>query len=181
MSCDVLMRFLVLCDVTWCTAMSCDVLLCDESCHLLRSDAAQWDEILSLWCDVSGCDVTSCGSSGCVFLWSGRWAVDPYYKVLQVLHSPYSKILQSTTPVLDSTTPTHKELLCTTKYYPVLQDTATLWYQNPKFQCRTISGKHDPFSWNLTQILQINSLVWEELHFPNQRTCKNVSTLTAYL
>ena len=138
MSFDV-MWFLVLCFVTWCNVMSCDAFSCDER-HLLWSDAVQWDAISwvcgEMWLvAMSRCVVRS----GCVAWWSGRWAGDPYYKVLQVLQSstPYSKILRSTTTQyskdLQSTTQYYssttlyytvllqyyKVLLCTTQYYSV--------------------------------------------------------------
>ena len=129
------MRFLVLCDVTWCTAMSCDVLSCDELSSVVKWCGAMGWDLMSSWCRVAGCDVTLCGSKGLsgvnwkMIWWSVLHRSTPYYTVLQsitpvlqlyyTLLLQYYSVLQSTTPVLlqyysvlQSTTPI---LLCTTK------------------------------------------------------------------
>ena len=47
---------------TWCNAISCDVLSCDELSFVAKwGDAMAWD-LMSLWCDVAGCEVMLCGS-----------------------------------------------------------------------------------------------------------------------
>ena len=116
------MRFLVLCDVTQCTAMSCVVLSCDELSSVVKWCGAMGWDLMSLWCDVAGCDVTLCGSKSlCGVNWKMIW--------WSVLHrsTPYYTVLQSTSPVLlcttqcySSTTLYYKVLL---QYYSVLQST----------------------------------------------------------
>ena len=108
--------------------MSCDLSPCDER-HLLWSDATQWDAISwvgdGMWlvailrCVVQG---------GCVVWWIGRWAGEPYYQVLQVLHSntTYFKVLLRTPryyKVRLRTTQYRMTLQSTLKYYSILQST----------------------------------------------------------
>ena len=106
-----------------CCVMSRDALRCHVMssyvmiCHLLRSDAAQWDEILwvcdAMWLVAMSRCVVRRGSLG----WIGRWSGDPYYKVLL----QYYKVLLQYYSVLQSTT---RVLLCTAKYY----SSTTLYY-----------------------------------------------------
>ena len=156
--------FLVLCSVTWCNVMSCDAFSCDER-HLLWSDTVQWDAI-SWVCD----EMWLVAMSRCVVRkWLRRvvkwkmswWSVlqstpsttkvllrtPRYYTVLQ--HSTtkyhtvllqYYSVLHSSTPVLQSTTPYYKVLLCTQSTTPVLLRTtkyysSTTLYYKVLLQC----------------------------------------------
>ena len=125
------MRFLVLCDFTWCTAMSCDVLSCDGLSSVVKWCGAMGWDLMSLWWDVAGCDVTLCGSKWlCGVNWKMIWwsvlhRSTPYYTVTPVLHST-TFVLQSTTPYYSSTSLYYKVLL---QYYKVLlQYYSTLYY-----------------------------------------------------
>ena len=119
---------LVLRYVTWCNAMSCGLLSCDElSSVATRCDAMGW-HLMGLWCDVAGCDVTLCGSKSLcdVATWKIIWR-----SVLQST-TRYYAILQSTTPyytLLQNTTQYYKALLRTTRYYKVLQKVPSkVWF-----------------------------------------------------
>ena len=117
-------------------------------CHLLWSDAVQWDEILwvcdAMWLVAMSRCVVRSGRVG----WIGRWPGDPYYTDLlrttqyyKVLLRYYS-VLHSTTPVLlrttryhTSTTPYYKVLL---QYYSVLQSTTPVLVCTTKYYSSTI-------------------------------------------
>ena len=137
-----------LCCVMSRSALRCHVVSSHVmSCHLLWSDAVQWDEILWV-CDamwlvaMSRCVVRS----GCVG-WIARWSGDPYYTDLlrttqyyKVLLRYYS-VLHSTTPVLlrttkyhSSTTPYYKVLR---QYYSVLQSTTPVLFCTTKYYSST--------------------------------------------
>ena len=84
------------------------------SCHLMWSDAMQWD---GMWwaCDAMWCGWLCVFRSGCVMWWLGRWCGDPCQKVLQST-TPYHQVLPCSTLY-------YKVLPRTTKYYSVLQGT----------------------------------------------------------
>ena len=117
-----------------CQVIGCDVISCVALCHVMQCDVmwcvlmwwassvvkwcgAMGCHLMSLWWDVAGCDITLWGSKWLCDAFIGRWAGDPYYKVLQVLD-----ITKGTTKYY------YTVLLCTTQYYSVLQST-TRYYR----------------------------------------------------
>ena len=111
------------CDVIWCVFIWCDAISCVVWCHVMHYDVL----CCAMWLvAMSRCVVRS----GCVG-WIGRWSGDPYYTDL-LRTTQYYKVLLQYYSVLHrhSTTPV---LLCTTKYYSVLQSTTpvytTLYYK----------------------------------------------------
>ena len=117
------MWLLVLCHVTWCNAMSCDVRSCDGPCngHVVCS---KWfcDNVV-IQSTILYYKVLLCTTK----YYSGTTL---YYKVLL----QYYSVLQSTTPVL----------LCTTQYYSVLQSTTpvllctTTYYSSTTLYCKVL-------------------------------------------
>ena len=110
------MWLLVLCHVTWCNAMSCDVRSCDAPCngHVVCS---KW------FCDNVVIQRTILYYKVLLQCYSVLQSTTPvllcttlYYKVLL----QYYSVLQSTTPVLLCTTQYYNVLL---QYYTVLQST----------------------------------------------------------
>ena len=121
------MWLLVLCHVTWCNAMSCDVRSCDGPCNghvvcskwfcdnvVIQSTILYYKVLLRYYSVLQ--------STTPVLLCTAKYysSTTLYYTVLL----QYYSVLQSTTPVLlcttqyySSTTLYYKVLLCTAKYY----------------------------------------------------------------
>ena len=132
------MWLLVLCHVTWCNAISCDVRSCDELSSVVPCNGMECYELKRSRCVVRSGSVTMrwskvysvlqsttlnykvllqyysvLQSTAPVLLWTTKYYCSTilYYKVLL----QYYSVLQRTTPVL----------LCTTKYY----SSTTLYYK----------------------------------------------------
>ena len=152
-------------------AMRCHVMCSHVIACLLWIDAVQWDALSWVYDEmwlvamsrrvvqvVVSCDEVE------------EWAGDPYYKVLQVLHS--------TTRYYSSTRKYYSALQSTTLYYKVLTRTprhSDTVVPKPKIGMWNQQQKTWPVLMKLNTDTS-NSLVWEELQFPNhyilKHTCK---------
>ena len=141
------MWLLVLCHVTWCTAMSCDVRSCEELSSVVPCNGMECYEVkLPLFSKQLLCTTKYYSSTTPTLL--------QYYSVLQST----TPVLQSTTPVLQRTTLYYKVrlqyykvllqyynvLLCTTtyfsvllQYYSVLQSTSPVLLRTTKYYSST--------------------------------------------
>ena len=163
-----------------CCVMSRNALRCHVtsshvmSCHLLWSDAVQWDEILwvcdALWLvAMSRCVVRN----GCVG-WIGRWSGDPNYTDL-LRTTQYYKVLLRYYSVLHSTTPV---LLCTTKYY-----SSTTLYYKVLLQYYAVLQSTTPVLFCITKYYSSTTLYYKVLpqyHSVLQRTTPVLVCTTKY-
>ena len=129
MSCHVMWSDAISC-VVWCHVMSRDALRCHEMssyvmiCHLLRSHAAQWDEIL--WVCDAMCLVAM--SRRVVRVVVSFYEAEDELLIRTTKYCKYYTVLQGTTKYYSVLQDTTKYDSSTRQYYSVPQST-TLYYK----------------------------------------------------